>query len=172
MDPVPPQTVPVNGSLGIFDVTLVGVNPTTGYKLLMTIGSRHRSTLAQSPADDRPGEPSAATSQFAAVLGAAGYLRGHSDHPDAGHLLDLGDAGHRYQHRHRPAERRTGLRPATGDPVALRPTSILRGDTFGVGDHVTMGGVRGDVVRLGFLKTTVMEMGQPPSVADEDQRSG
>ena len=37
MDPVPPQTVPVNGSLRIFDVTLVGVNPTTGL-LLMTIG--------------------------------------------------------------------------------------------------------------------------------------
>ncbi|MCI2240469.1 mechanosensitive ion channel family protein [Paenibacillus sp. TRM 82003] len=40
---------------------------------------------------------------------------------------------------------------------------ILRGNTFGVGDRVSLGGVRGDVVRLGFLKTTVMEMGQPPS---------
>jgi small-conductance mechanosensitive channel len=45
---------------------------------------------------------------------------------------------------------------------------ILRGDTFGVGDRITMGGVRGDVIRLGFLKTTIMEMGQPPSVADTD----
>lgn len=43
---------------------------------------------------------------------------------------------------------------------------ILRGDTFGVGDRITLGGVRGDVIRLGFLKTTIMEMGQPPSVAD------
>ncbi len=42
---------------------------------------------------------------------------------------------------------------------------ILRGDTFGVGDRITLGGVRGDVVRLGFLKTTIMEMGQPPAVA-------
>ena len=42
---------------------------------------------------------------------------------------------------------------------------ILRGDTFGVGDRITLGGVRGDVVRLGFLRTTIMEMGQPPSVA-------
>lgn len=41
---------------------------------------------------------------------------------------------------------------------------ILRGDTFTVGDRITLGGVRGDVVRLGFLKTTIMEMGQPPSV--------
>ncbi len=43
---------------------------------------------------------------------------------------------------------------------------ILRGATFSVGDRITMGGVRGDVVRLGFLRTTIMEMGQPPSVAD------
>lgn len=45
---------------------------------------------------------------------------------------------------------------------------ILRGDTFGVGDRITLGGVRGDVIRLGFLKTTIMEMGQPPSVSDTD----
>lgn len=45
---------------------------------------------------------------------------------------------------------------------------ILRGDTFGIGDRITLGGVRGDVIRLGFLKTTIMEMGQPPSVADSD----
>lgn len=43
---------------------------------------------------------------------------------------------------------------------------ILRGVTFSVGDRITMGGVRGDVVRLGFLRTTIMEMGQPPSVAE------
>ena len=45
---------------------------------------------------------------------------------------------------------------------------ILRGDTFGVGDRITLGGVRGDVVRLGFLKTTIMEMGQPPSISSTD----
>ena len=45
---------------------------------------------------------------------------------------------------------------------------ILRGDTFTVGDRITLGGVRGDVIRLGFLKTTIMEMGQPPSVAETD----
>jgi small-conductance mechanosensitive channel len=45
---------------------------------------------------------------------------------------------------------------------------ILRGDTFGVGDRITLGGVRGDVVKLGFLKTTIMEMGQPPSVNGTD----
>lgn len=45
---------------------------------------------------------------------------------------------------------------------------ILRGDTFGVGDRITLGGVRGDVVKLGFLKTTIMEMGQPPAVQSAD----
>jgi small-conductance mechanosensitive channel len=30
-----------------------------------------------------------------------------------------------------------------------------------------MGGVRGDVVALGFMQTTIMEMGQPPGVNDQ-----
>lgn len=41
---------------------------------------------------------------------------------------------------------------------------ILRGTTFNVGDRITMGGVRGDVIGLGFINTTIMEMGQPPAV--------
>lgn len=45
---------------------------------------------------------------------------------------------------------------------------ILRGSTFTVGDRISMGGVRGDVVRLGFIQTTIMEMGQPPSVQGAD----
>ncbi len=45
---------------------------------------------------------------------------------------------------------------------------ILRGDTFTVGDRITMGGVRGDVIALGFIKTTIMEMGQPPAVQTAD----
>jgi small-conductance mechanosensitive channel len=44
---------------------------------------------------------------------------------------------------------------------------ILRGDTFSVGDRITMGGVRGDVIALGFLNTTILEMGQPPGVAQQ-----
>jgi small-conductance mechanosensitive channel len=39
---------------------------------------------------------------------------------------------------------------------------ILRGNLFTIGDRITIGGVRGDVVSLGFMQTTVMEMGQPP----------
>ncbi|MEJ5914702.1 mechanosensitive ion channel family protein [Pseudokineococcus sp. 1T1Z-3] len=48
---------------------------------------------------------------------------------------------------------------------------ILRGDTFNVGDRIELGGVRGDVVRLGFLRTTIMEMGRPPAVAGSDGAS-
>jgi len=39
---------------------------------------------------------------------------------------------------------------------------ILRGNVFTVGDRITVGGVRGDVVRLGFMQTTVLEMGEAP----------
>jgi small-conductance mechanosensitive channel len=45
---------------------------------------------------------------------------------------------------------------------------ILRGKTFNVGDRITMGGVRGDVIALNFLQTVIMEMGEPPSVQSED----
>ncbi len=45
---------------------------------------------------------------------------------------------------------------------------ILRGKTFNVGDRITMGGVRGDVIALNFIQTVIMEMGEPPSVQESD----
>lgn len=45
---------------------------------------------------------------------------------------------------------------------------ILRGNTFTVGDRIVMGGVRGNVIALGFFQTTIMEMGQPPAVQGAD----
>ncbi|MGC2657507.1 MAG: mechanosensitive ion channel domain-containing protein [Bryobacteraceae bacterium] len=45
---------------------------------------------------------------------------------------------------------------------------ILRGKTFNVGDRISMGGVRGDVISLNFIQTVIMEMGEPPSVQNED----
>jgi small-conductance mechanosensitive channel len=45
---------------------------------------------------------------------------------------------------------------------------ILRGQTFNVGDRIRMGGVRGDVIALGFLQTTIMEIGQPPAVQSDE----
>jgi small-conductance mechanosensitive channel len=48
---------------------------------------------------------------------------------------------------------------------------ILRGKTFTVGDRITMGGVRGDVIALGFLQTRIMEMGEPPDAQSGDNAS-
>lgn len=45
---------------------------------------------------------------------------------------------------------------------------ILRGRTFNVGDRIRMGGVRGDVIDLGFIQTTIMEMGEPPAVQQDE----
>jgi small-conductance mechanosensitive channel len=45
---------------------------------------------------------------------------------------------------------------------------ILRSGVFTVGDRIMMGGIRGDVIALGFIQTTVMEMGQPPGERPDD----
>ncbi len=45
---------------------------------------------------------------------------------------------------------------------------ILRGKNFNVGDRISMGGVRGDVIALNFIQTVIMEMGQPPAVQSQD----
>ena len=39
---------------------------------------------------------------------------------------------------------------------------VLNSGVFAVGDRINMGGVRGDVLRLGFMQTTLMEMGIAP----------
>ena len=49
---------------------------------------------------------------------------------------------------------------------------ILRGDTFNVGDRISMGGVRGDVLRLGFIQTTIMEMASRPPCRKATRPSG
>jgi len=40
---------------------------------------------------------------------------------------------------------------------------ILRGSTFNVGDRIVMGDVRGDVIALNFMQTTILEMGETQS---------
>ena len=37
-----------------------------------------------------------------------------------------------------------------------------------MGDRISMGGVRGDVIALNFIQTVIMEMGEPPSVQSSD----
>jgi len=39
---------------------------------------------------------------------------------------------------------------------------ILRGRSFTVGDRIMLGAVRGEVMAIGFMQTTIMEMGQSP----------
>ena len=45
---------------------------------------------------------------------------------------------------------------------------IMRGNTFTVGDRITMGGVRGGIIALTVTQTEIMEMGQPPAVQGAD----
>jgi small-conductance mechanosensitive channel len=45
---------------------------------------------------------------------------------------------------------------------------ILTGRVFSVGDRIVLGGVRGDVIALGYTRTKIMEMGEPPPVQDAD----
>ncbi|HXT15214.1 MAG TPA: mechanosensitive ion channel domain-containing protein [Gemmatimonadaceae bacterium] len=45
---------------------------------------------------------------------------------------------------------------------------ILRGNIFTVGDRIMIGGVRGDVIALGFMQTTVMEMSQAAGEKEDD----
>jgi small-conductance mechanosensitive channel len=47
---------------------------------------------------------------------------------------------------------------------------VLRGRIYTVGDRITIGGVRGDVVTIGFMQTAVMEMGEPPSAQSGDPK--
>ena len=46
---------------------------------------------------------------------------------------------------------------------------ILRGRVYRVGDRITVGGVRGDVVSVGFMQTAVLEMGLPPASGEDGQ---
>ncbi len=153
----------------VFGVTLVGVSRTTGVKLLFTVGlvgavlllrwavlTALRRLLGGDVADPRRFWARQGLQLLVAVILVVGVL---SIWITPGTDISTG----------------IGLISA-GLAFALQQVIIsfagyfviLRGDTFGVGDRITLGGVRGDVVRLGFLRTTIMEMGQPPSVAAAD----
>ncbi len=50
---------------------------------------------------------------------------------------------------------------------------ILRGGLFSIGDRIVMGGVRGDVMKLGLTHTQIMEMGEPAQqLAQVEQQPG
>ena len=157
------------GAVRIFGVTLVGVSRETGIKLLFTVvlvlivlalrGLALRLTrrvLGGEVADPRRFWARQGVQLLAAVVLVVGiisiWVTADADVTTGVGLISAGLAFALQQ-------------------VILSLAAyfvILRGDTFGVGDRITLGGVRGDVVKLGFLKTTIMEMGQPPSVSSAD----
>jgi small-conductance mechanosensitive channel len=156
-------------ALRLFGVRLVGFTPETGRKLLLSILFVAALALAARLVDAGarrwlPGEDRRQTRFWvrqATRLVATGI----------GLLLLLS------VWFDNPARLATGLGLVTaGLAVALQRVVtafaayfvILRGRLFRVGDRIVMGGVRGDVIALGFIRTTVMEMGEPPPVQSDE----
>jgi small-conductance mechanosensitive channel len=154
----------------LLGIRLVGLNAATGHKILLTIGLVLVLWLVRSAAMALLGKVDASgdrasrvafwsrqgVSLLVAVLALIGVVSIWFDNP-----ANLTTA--------------VGLVTA-GLAFALQKVVtalagyfvILRGSTFTVGDRIVMGGVRGDVVALGFFQTTIMEMGQPPPVQSAD----
>ncbi len=163
------KIVPPNGAVEILGVKLVGVTAENGMKLLFSVGFVLLTLLLASGLRWLTGR----------------LLRGRRDvrvafwtrqaiHLITTVLLLLGLVSVWFDD---PTRLTTALGLVTaGLAFALQKvvTSaagyvvILRGRTFNVGDRITMGGVRGDVIALGFIQTTIMEMGQPPAVQTAD----
>jgi len=153
----------------VFGLRLVGVNADTGKKLLLTLvflplawlGYRVAYELARRLTDPRrPERPSFWAKQILRLATAILVLLG---------VLSIWFDD--------PARLATALGLVTaGLAFALQKVVtavagyfvILRGKTFNVGDRIVMGGVRGDVIALGFTQTTIMEMGQPPGAQGDD----
>lgn len=155
-------------ALELFNITFIGVNVRTGKKVLLTLALilvvygirslalrfvRSRVTSRPDPAGFWSRQGIQLVSAIAIVLGVISiWVNPGSDLTVGLGLISAGLAFALQQ----------VITAVAGYFV------ILRGDTFNVGDRISMGAVRGDVIRLGFMKTTVMEMGQPPAVNDAD----
>lgn len=150
-----------NGALQLFGVTLVGATPENGRKLVLTLLWIAGSLLL-----------GWALSRLASLVRSrrsAFWVR-QAVHILVAAVLLIGMASIWFDDPNRLATA-VGLVTA-GLAFALQRVItatagyfiILRGKTFNVGDRIVMGGVRGDVVALSFMQTTILEMGQPPSV--------
>jgi len=155
----------------LFGVDWVGVNAENGHKLLLSIafvaivlllnaGCRALLGLALRRADHATVQARFWTRQASSLLAAIVLVLGllsiwFSDPTRLATALGLMSAG---------------LAFALQQPVTSIASYfvILRGNSFTVGDRISMGGVRGDVMRLGFIQTTIMEMGEPPAVQGGD----
>ena len=155
----------------LFGITWVGVNPQSGHKLLLSLAFiaiivlvsrllRWLVGVALRSTDTASVQTRFWTRQAISLTGAVILILGllsiwFSDPTRLATALGLVSAG---------------LAFALQQPVTSIAGYfvILRGETFNVGDRISMGGVRGDVLRLGFIQTTIMEMGQPPAVQESD----
>jgi len=152
-----------NGTLQVFGVTLVGLNATNGKKLLFSvifvaaiyIAQRLIRLLLRLMVRDRASlQVVFWTRQGIQLLNAIVIIIGllsiwFNDPKTLATGLGLVSAGLAF------AMQRAVM-------AFIGYLIILRGRTFNVGDRIAMGGVRGDVVSLGFMQTTIMEMGEPP----------
>lgn len=158
------QAAPAEHPIRVFGVTLVGLNSATMTKLLMSV------LLIVAIVFVAAG----VRILLRAVLRGPGHERGYFWGRQTIRLLAsaIGIIGLISIWFEDPARLATfaGLISA-GVAIALQRviTSfaayliILRGRIFDVGDRITFGGVRGDVVALDFMQTTVMEMGETPA---------
>ena len=153
----------------LFGIKLIGINAENGHKLLFTAvflgilwGVTHLVRSAIRKAVPRDTSAAFWSRQFisiaALVLTVIGLVSIWFDNPArAAAALGLISAGLAFALQ----------RVVTSLAGYLL---ILRGTMFNVGDRIKMGGVRGDVIRIGFIQTTIMEMGQPP--AEQSEKPG
>jgi small-conductance mechanosensitive channel len=144
-------------ALHLFGVTLIGATPENGVKLALTVAwvlgvtalNRGLRWLALKVA---PKRFAFWVRQAISILGAAALILGalsiwFNDPRQVATAMGLVTAGVAF------ALQRV-ITAVAGYLV------ILRGTTFNVGDRIVMGGVRGDVIALNFMQTTILEMGQ------------
>lgn len=161
------QFVGPHRTLQLFGVKLIGVNADTGYKLLMSVVfvaavyfiGRGLRWLAYRKAWSQAGKRFAfwthqSVSITVAIIFVIGLVSIWVD--NTARLTTAAGIV------------TAGLAFALQKPVTSFAAYIviLRGKTFSVGDRITMGGIRGDVISLSFLQTAIMEMGQP-AVGDQ-----
>ena len=158
-----------NGALQLVGVTLIGVTPENGRKLLLTVAFVLATWIASrtiawmmgaATRGDRHPRLTFWARQVVKIAMALGLVIGvvsiwFDDPTRLATALGLVTAGLAF------ALQRV-ITAVAGYVV------ILRGKTFNVGDRIVMGGVRGDVVALDFMQTTIMEMGQPPPVQNDE----
>ena len=158
------QASPADHPIRLFGVTLVGLSSQTLTKVLMTVGLVVALVLLAA----------GARALLRIILRGPGHERGYFWGRQvirliAAAVLIVGVVSIWFED---PARLATfaGLISA-GVAIALQRVItafaayliILRGRIFNVGDRITIGGVRGDVVALDFMQTTVMEMGETPA---------